>query len=293
MPSRLAGQLILGLWLLGLQGAAGPLPGPGFLQAFDLKHLPGGGYSALHMAADGLHAVVMTDKGGLLRLAITRDRGRIAKVTSGRVEPILDRDGKPLIKGQNDTEGLALAPDGRAWISTEGTARVLAFARLGGAATRMARPRAFADYPSNTAFEALARAPDGSLWLIPEYPVGPGDFPVWIWSGTEWQSRYSLPRDGFWRISDATFDDRGRLYVLERLFGGPAGFASRLRRFDIGAGGPVAGTVLLTTPFGLHDNLEGLSLWRQDGALVAAMVSDDNFLAVFREELVEYRLPED
>ncbi len=284
-------QLILWVWTLGLHGAAGPLPGPGFLQAVDLKHLPGGGYSALHMAPDGLHAVTMSDKGFFLRLAITRDKGRIVKVTSGRTQPLLDADGKPLRPGQNDTEGLAVAPDGRAWVSTEGTARVMAYPQLGAAAVRMPRPKEFAIYPPNTAFESIARAPDGGLWLIPEYPVGPGDFPVYLWSGTAWERRYTLPRDGDWRISDAAFDDKGRLYILERFFAGPAGFASRIRRFDI-ADGPVNDTILLTTPLGLHDNLEGLSLWRQDAALIASMISDDNFLKVFREELVEYRLPD-
>lgn len=287
MRRRPLGQLILWLWMLGLSASAGPLPGPGFLQAVDLKPLPAGGYSALHMEPDGLHAWVMTDKGGLLRLTITRDKGRIAAVTSGPLRPILDADGKPLIPGQNDTEGLAMAPDGAMWISTEGTARTLAFAYAGAPATRMRRPAAFALYPSNTAFEALARAPDGKLWMIPEAPLS-GDFPVYEWSDV-WTQVATIPRDGPWMISDASFDDRGRLYVLERLFAGPAGFASRIRRFQPDLS---AEEILLTTALGTHDNLEGLSLWRQDGALIGSMVSDDNFLKVFREELVEYRLPD-
>lgn len=290
MRRRSLGRLILGLWLLGLPGSAGPLPGPGFLQAVDLKHLPSGGYSALHMIDPG-HAVVLTDKGGLLRLKITRKEGRIVKVTSGPVQPVLDSRGRPLLPGQSDTEGLAMAPDGRLWISTEGTARVMAFSALGAAATRMPRPRIFARFSSNTAFEALALSPQGQLWLIPEAPLD-GDFPVFTWSGSSWDLTWHLPPDGFWLVSDAAFDDKGRLYLLERLFAGPAGFASRLRRFEVGPNGPGPGEIILTTALGTHDNLEGLSIWRDGQGLVASMVSDDNFLKVFREELVEYRLPD-
>ncbi|NBZ86732.1 esterase-like activity of phytase family protein [Stagnihabitans tardus] len=290
MRFRSLGRLILGLWLVGMQSSAGPLPAEGWLQSHDLKGLPGGGYSALHLSPDGLRGLVMTDKGGLMRLSLTRDaEGRITKVKAGRLEPILDTNGKPLRPGQNDTEGLAVAADGRLWISTEGTARVLAFDALGAVPQRMRRPMVFARFPPNTAFEALALSPQGELWLIPEAPLTPGLLPVYVWSGTDWEERHTLKADPFWLVADAAFDDRGRLYLLERLFAGPAGFASRLRRFDIGA---TEGEVILRTPLGAHDNLEGLSLWRDTEGLRASMVSDDNFLKVFRAELVEYRLPD-
>jgi len=212
-------------------------------------------------------------------------------VTSGPIQPVIDTNGRPVRDGQSDTEGLAMAEDGRAWISTEGTARVMAFDRMGGTAQRMPRPKVFSLFPPNEAFEAIALSPKGQLWLIPEAPLK-GDFPVFAWSGKAWEQAYTLPRKGLWLISDACFDDKGRFYVLERLFAGPAGFATRIRRFDVGADGPSGGVVVLKTTLGTHDNLEGLSIWRQDGKLTASMVSDDNFLKLFREELVEYRLPE-
>ncbi|MCW1918945.1 esterase-like activity of phytase family protein [Rhodobacter sp. KR11] len=283
MRRRSLGQLILGLWLMGLQSAAGPLPPEGFLRSFDLKALPGGGFSALHMTADGASAVILTDKGGFLRVKIDRAAGQ---VTSGPLLAVLDAKGRPLRDGQSDTEGLAVGPGGRAWISTEGTARVLSMPRIGQPSTRMPRPKAFAQFPPNTAFEALARAPDGTLWLIPEAAVK-GDLPVFTWTGTAWEKAYSLRHDPFWLVADACFDDKGRLYVLERLFAGPAGFASRIRRFDQGTE-----ALILQTALGTHDNLEGLSIWRDGTGLVASMVSDDNFLKLFRAELVEYRLPD-
>ena len=51
--------------------------------------------------------------------------------------------------------------------------------------------------------------------------------------------------------------------------------------------------IVFETGTGTHDNLEGLSVWRDDqGRLRATMISDDNFLALQRTELVEYLLPD-
>jgi hypothetical protein len=283
--------VILGLWLVGLPGSAGPLPGIGFLGEVDLKSLPGGGYSALHLSADGAKATLLSDKGFVLEVGITRKDGRVSALRPGRTIELKDSSGRKLRPGQNDTEGLAMAPNGRAWVSTEGTARVMAYPALDGLPKRMPRPRAFADYPPNTAFEAIARAPDGRLWLIPEGPIRPGVLDLWTSMGKDWQRAGEIPADPFWLVADAAFDDRGRLYLLERLFAGPAGFASRLRRFETPGEG--AGKVIWRTSLGTHDNLEALALWRQGGALTATMVSDDNFLKLFRAEWVEYRLPED
>lgn len=291
MRRRTFGQVILALWALGLPGSAGPLPESGFLQSVDLKGLPGGGYSALHLSDQGREAVVMTDKGGVFRLTLTRDaEGRVTGLAPGKLTRLKDTNGKPLIEGQTDTEGLAVSADGRAWVSTEGTARVLAYGRLDGTPKRTPRPKAFAQFPGNTAFESLALAPDGTLWLIPEAPVRAGDpYPTFLWRGKSWEAGPSLARQGFWMAADATFDPQGRLYLLERLFAGPAGFASRIRRFDLDSG-EVA--VVMRSPLGLHDNLEGISVWHDGTGLRATMVSDDNFLKLFRSELVEYRLPE-
>ena len=71
--------------------------------------------------------------------------------------------------------------------------------------------------------------------------------------------------------------------MLERQFRGIAGFGNRVRSFVVGARGLGDEKTLLQTPIGLHDNLEGISVW-QDGAgdIRLTMVSDDNFLAIQR-----------
>jgi hypothetical protein len=90
---------------------------------------------------------------------------------------------------------------------------------------------------------------------------------------------------------DADFGPDGRFYLLERDLT-LLGFRSRLRRWDITAEGPGNEVTLFQTAAGTHDNLEGLSIWRDStGGLRATMISDDNFLPLQRTELVEYALP--
>ena len=119
-----------------------------------------------------------------------------------------------------------------------------------------------------------------------------GDIPVYRWDGQAWSTPFVLPaRGGFLPVS-ADFGPDGRLYVLERSVS-LTGFRTRLRRWDTTNDVPSAEETLLETATGTHDNLEGLSIWRDaQGEMRATMVSDDNFLALQRTELVEYLLPD-
>ncbi len=100
-----------------------------------------------------------------------------------------------------------------------------------------------------------------------------------------------LPRRGSFLPTGADIGPDGLLYILERAFTA-LGFRSRIRRLDPAAPGAGVQT-LITTPMGLHDNLEGISVWRSNtGATCLTLVSDDNFLAIQTSELVEYALTE-
>lgn len=46
----------------------------------------------------------------------------------------------------------------------------------------------------------------------------------------------------------------------------------------------------MQSELGRHDNLEGLSVWRDAQGLRLTMVSDDNFMFFQRTEFVEYRV---
>ena len=90
----------------------------------------------------------------------------------------------------------------------------------------------------------------------------------------------------------ADFGPDGRLYVLERKFA-RIGFRSRLRRFKWTDSALTQEETLIETSVATHDNLEGVSIWRDSrGQLRATMISDDNFLWIQRTEIVEYSLPD-
>jgi hypothetical protein len=108
-------------------------------------------------------------------------------------------------------------------------------------------------------------------------------FPLFVFDGA-WTQPFTIPRDGAFLPVGADFGPDGRLYLLERDFRGLAGFAARVRAFAIGPDGPGPAETVLETDPGTHDNLEGLSVWRDGaGALRLTMVSDDNFQFFLRQ----------
>ncbi|WP_170382135.1 esterase-like activity of phytase family protein [Ruegeria atlantica] len=252
-----------------------------------------GGYSALHVSDDGHQLIVLSDRAVLVRAAISRDRDNITGVRITGNWPVLSSTGRPLSGRAGDSEGIAVTSDGGFFISFEGVHRVARYAGPGAKAQVLPRPKAFKGLSGNGSLEALAIDGKGWLYTLPEKSrTDQGDIPVYRWDGKVWSTPFVLPqRDDFLPVS-ADFGPDGRFYVLERKLS-LIGFQSRLRRWQITKGEPISEETLFTTGTGAHDNLEGLSVWRDDqGRLRATMVSDDNFMALQRTELVEYLLPD-
>lgn len=290
------GLTLAALVVLGLQGSATEPAGPGFLGAYTWRAQDSGfgGLSAIEVAADGAGFIAVGDRGGWIAGRLVRDEGgRIAGVEAGAVQPLLARPGDgPLRDGRRDAEGLAQAPDGSLYISFERAARVLRYAAPGAAAENLPTPPEFAGFRRNGALEALAIAPDGALYTLPERSGGAErPFPVWRFRDGVWSQPFSLPRQDDFLPVGADFGPDGRFYLLERDFRGLAGFASRVRSFALTDDGLFDARVEMESGAGLHDNLEGIAVWR-DGAgdIRLTLVSDDNFLPVQRTEIVEYRV---
>jgi hypothetical protein len=242
------------------------------------SELPGfGGLSAIEMDPPGAVATVLSDRGAAFLITIDRGAGRYDIAPSQQPQP------------HRDSEGLALSDD-QMFYSYEGPAEV-----WGADRTRLPDHADFGTYPLNGSLEALAASPDGTLYTLPERVGGMGDggtaFPVYRFANTVWEVIGALPRRGPFLPAGADIGPDGLLYILERALT-PLGFRSRIRRLD--PANPMApAQTLLTTRAGLHDNLEGLTLWRSaNGATCLSMVSDNNFLGVQRTELVEYALTE-
>ncbi|MEX0317772.1 MAG: esterase-like activity of phytase family protein [Ruegeria sp.] len=252
-----------------------------------------GGFSALELSEDGQSMTVLSDRASILTATITRDGDRITDVTAGKAYSVRSSRNRILLGWAGDSEGLAIAPDGTIFISFEGVHRVARYPELGSPAKVLPRPKAFEGLARNGSFEGLAMDGLGRLYTLTESSRTIDEqIPVYMWNGQGWSTPFTLPpSEGFLPVS-ADFGPDGRFYVLERD-ASLLGFRSRLRRWEVTEGGVRAEETLFRTGTGTHDNLEGLSVWRdQQGRLRATMISDDNFLGLQRTELVEYLLPE-
>lgn len=230
-----------------------------------------GGLSAIE-TRDGRAFVTLSDRGQAYDLTLERTSTEVE--VSPRTQPA----------AQRDSEGLAFA-GATLFFSYEDPADVRA-----DNGTVLPRDPAFDLYEKNAGFEALAGAPDGTLYAIPERSGGSTQpFPVHRFRDGAWDTARMVPRRGAFLPVGADIGPDGRLYLLERAFS-PLGFRSRIRRFDPDEPNGDIDT-LLTTRLGLHDNLEGLAVWTApSGATCVTMVSDDNFLPIQRSEIVEYVL---
>lgn len=295
MHKRPLFALILGFALIGgLQGSASPPLPAGYLQSYrwTLDDPDFGGLSGIEVWPDGERFLAISDKGAFVEGRIERAAdGSIAGVSSGPMRPLLARGSEGLAKGRTDSEGLAVAADGRVFVSFEGVARVLEYDRISGSAQNLPSHPDFARLQLNSALEALAVDGEGTLYTLPERS-GAMDrpFPVYRYRGGVWDQPFDLPRRGGFLAVDADVGPDGRFYLLEREFQGLAGFAARVRSFAL-SDGLSDERVEMQSATGQHDNLEGLSVWRDaTGGLRMTMVSDDNFNFFQTTEIVEYRV---
>ncbi len=287
-------RLALGAWLVlltGLQSSAQPAAPPGYVGTY-IWHMRGdafGGFSAIEVTDGGTRFIALSDKAMMVSGQITRNAGGvISRVTAGPLTPVLGKNRQPLGGRRADSEGLAIGP-ASAFISFENRPRVARLDLATGQTHDLPTHPDFAKMRRNGALEAVAIDEGGTLYAIPEETTA-ATFPLYRLMRDTWDKTLTLPKSGTFLPVAADIGPDNRLYLLERDFRGLGGFASRLRRFDLTGADE---TTLFTTPFARHDNLEGLSIWRNTaGQLIATLISDDNFFALQRTEIIEYHLPD-
>ena len=247
-----------------------------------------GGMSGIEVSDDGNRFIALSDRGTLWEGEISRRAGRITAMTPERTTMLRISDGSPVTGNTGDSEGLALAPDGTIYVSFEGLARLAAYPDVTGPAIRLPRDPAFSGMQANASLESLAIGPDGALYTIPERSGRPTrPFPVYRLKDGVWTTPFTIPRDDAFLPVGADIGPDGLFYLLERDFTG-LGFRSRVRRMALDGTGI---ETLLETRTGLHDNLEGISVWRDDtGAIRMTLIADDNFRFFQTTEVVEYRV---
>jgi len=284
------------LIFLGLGGAAQPVQNAEYLGSYTWasSNKLFGGFSGLELTEDGTGFLAITDKGNILRGEFRRDDMRITGVTAGAIQALKNTEGGPLGRFESDSEGLALRDDGRIYVSFEAIHRVWTYRDTGSEAAWLPRPPAFRKMQNNSSLEALAIAPDGALYTLPERSGQVSrPFPVFRYQNGEWSQPFDIPRRGEFLPTGADFGPDGRFYLLERHLSGIFGFRTRVRSFATDGTRIWDEEVLIETATGRHDNLEGISVWRAAGGDIRlTMISDDNFRAFQKTEFVEYRLPQ-
>tara|TARA_R110002096_G_scaffold104342_6_gene229806 strand:- start:1629 stop:2537 length:909 start_codon:yes stop_codon:yes gene_type:complete len=256
----------------------------------DARH---GGFSGLELSDDGTSFSTISDRATWTTGRITRNRdGRITGIATQPLLALADEAGHPLHPPRSDSEGLAIAPDGRAFVSFEGRkeTRIAMYSSLGARARKVPGHPDFAKMPKNASLEALAIDATGTLYTLPEDYTVDGEIPVYRFRNGRWDSALRLPRADAFLPVGADFGPDGRFYLLERGFHGVMGFSSQVRSFALTASGFADPRVEMQSTPSRHDNLEGLAVWRDAaGDIRLTMISDDNFFWVQRTEIVEYR----
>jgi hypothetical protein len=292
MP-RCPDRLILTLAFLCLTGPA--LAGAALLSEFawpgdDPRH---GGFSAIVLLPDREHFILAGDKGSFAKGRLVRTEGIITGIEDVSYGPLLSTKNEELQGDNADAEGMARSAEGRIFLSFEANDRIAVGSGIDVPPDHLLRHPDFVRLQDNSALEALALQDDGTLVALPERS-GRLDrpFPAYRWKDGDWLETWTIPRSGEYLVTDAAFGPDGQFYLLERqLAPFSFGFSTRVRRFPVGDTGFGAGETLLETPFGLHANLEGLAVWRDDQGLIRlTMISDDNFSSLLATQFVEYAL---
>ena len=242
-----------------------------------------GGLSGLELGTDGTTGMVLSDRGNLFDLTLSRVDG---KLSGAQLKKWPKRS-----KLVGDVEGVATSDGQTYFVSFEGPAKIVSLS-ADGILNSLPRHPHFREMGLNRALEAVAIDEDGVIYTLPEAPA-PGDdaFPLYMFQNGQWQIGPIIRRRGTFLAVGADFGPDNLFYLLERSIT-PLGFRTRVRRFDLSKDNLGEQTLLTTWP-SQRDNLEGLSIWMDDeNQIRATMVSDDNFLAIQRSEIVEYILTE-
>ena len=257
-----------------------------------------GGFSGLELEAEN-GFVALTDKAHWARAQMVLDaEGILTGIEGLEVGRLNGPDGAILDHPYSDTEALTRQADGAFLIGFENKHRIGRFDTLRASEETLALLPGSDALPPNGSFESVLALPDGRIVAVAETT---GDWaagsPGWIVDGPD-ITRFAIAKDGWFAPTDLALGPEGAwVYLLERRFTLIGGFAARIRRFPFAAlqtGAriePVTLAEIIGPP--LAENYEGLATTRDAaGRIVIYAISDDNFQAIQRTLLLQFRLDE-
>jgi hypothetical protein len=247
-----------------------------------------GGLSALHVGNGEVLAV--SDTGMLVSFPLPGT----APAPRVRFRPVVEGPGPRRERRTRDTEGLMVAGD-KLWLSFERYNAIWRYDRASLRGESGAQPWPMRGWWSNSGPEAIVRLADGRTLVLEEgledgVPMRDailfaGDPAV---QGTPSLSLHYRRPAGY-RPTDAALLPDGRILILNRRFAWLR-FSAKLLVADIRglpAGGTIEGQEVATLEAPLViDNMEGLSVTQENGRTIVWMVSDDDFMRMFRRTLL-------
>ena len=261
-----------------------------------------GGWSDLHLFADGRQLAAISDEGSWLTATIDYDAsGTIKGLSQARIGPLRGLDGQPLeTKTETDAEGLARLADGTWLVSFERDHRLWRYPELDGKPVPVDTPAEIRRQPNNGGIEALTALADGRVIAISEeYGVKSGTVMGWIGTpdktGTYGWATFAYATQPDFAPTAITQLPDGSFATIERAFDVVRGVRCRVMRFeaaDLKPGATVQARELafLAAPYAV-DNLEGLAATKGPrGETLLWLISDDNFNPLQRNILLQFEL---
>ncbi|MGD9884236.1 MAG: esterase-like activity of phytase family protein [Reyranella sp.] len=263
-----------------------------------------GGWSDLHVSADGRTLTSISDVGGWLTATIEYDgKGNLAGLSGARTGQLRGPDGRAIQgKIEADAESMTRLADGSWLVAFERYHRIWRYPTLQGVPSLVEGPPDIARLPANGGIEAMITLADGRIIAISEeFRRRPGTVAGWVGSPQP-DGRYHWRAFDYPTIPDfhptaiARLPD-GSFVMLERAFDIARGVRCRITRFeavDLEPGGVVRPQELarLASPYAV-DNLEGLAAGKgRNGETLLWLISDDNFNPLQRNILMMFELAE-
>lgn len=251
-----------------------------------------GGISAMHVGEREILAV--SDAGSLFAFARPDRTGAPAL----RIGALPDGPGSALRKSDRDAEAMAVQ-DGHVWIGFERSNAVWRYAREDMRPEASAAPPAMRKWRANSGSEAMLRLGDGRFLIFSEGNRTGRTSEVLLFDGdpaaphaAARRLRYRPP-EGY-RITDAALLPDGRLLFLNRRFAWFEGISAKLgiaRPPKLDGDSVLSGIGLadLRAPATI-DNMEALSVTREQGRTIVWIASDNNFNPLQRTLLLKFAL---
>jgi len=271
---------------------------PGFRQLGRLYFVAGwslsspddrfGGLSGLHV--EGGQATAISDAG----MVMTFPLPGTAPAPRVRFQPVEQGPGPNRQRLTRDTEGLWIEGD-RLWLTYERQNAIWRYDRASLAGQSEARPPLMRRWRGNSGAEAIVRLADGRFLIIEEGRDNgaPTSQAVLFAGDPSLPETPSAPliyrRPSGYRATDATLLPDGRILILNRGLSWLR-LSAKLLLADprqLRPGGTIEGQEIATLEAPLTvDNMEGVSVTQEHGRTIVWLVSDDDFMRMFRHTLL-------